>query len=290
MTDQQPPGGRPPVYSTLSDLQGNEPLHALEDSGVPPAAPPRNPLIVGLAVLAALVVVTVASFQLLARDPDTGPRPATTTTAPSDGSSDTTVADASGTTADPSAETTTTEPSPTVAAVGDPIPLAELQLARNSIGPIDFGLPADQALGRLAASLGPPDSDSGDGVSTGEFGSCVDVYERTVRWGPLIVIVNHDSAGVPVLAGYRLDSSQSFISPASDLTTLSGLKAGNSVAELESIYGGSFAINYDVDPTVGNIYELIRDSDGARVLWGPVTGSTADDVVLGIFSPEPCTL
>ncbi|NNF63378.1 MAG: hypothetical protein HKN07_03890, partial [Acidimicrobiia bacterium] len=52
----------------------------LEDRGVPAASPPRNPLIVGLAVLAVLVVITVTSFQLLARDPDTGPRLPTETT------------------------------------------------------------------------------------------------------------------------------------------------------------------------------------------------------------------
>lgn len=264
----------------------------LEDRGVPSASPPRNPLIVGLAVLAVLVVITVTSFQLLARDPDPGPRLPTETTTTVEGTPSTT-ADANaaiGSTSDPAATTTTGAPGPTIAPVGDAIPLDQLQLARTSIGPIEFGLPADQALGRLAASLGPADSDSGDTISTGEFGSCVDTYERIVRWGPLIVIVNHDDAGVPVFAGYRLDSSQSFISPASDLATLSGLKAGDSVAELEEIYGGSFTINYSDDPTLGTIYELRRDSDGARVLWGPTTGTTADSVVLGIFSPEPCTL
>ncbi|NNF63971.1 MAG: hypothetical protein HKN07_06895, partial [Acidimicrobiia bacterium] len=251
-----------------------------------------NPLIVGLAVLAVLVVITVTSFQLLARDPDTGPRLPTETTTTVEGAPSTTVdaGAATGGTSDPATTTTTVAPGPTIVPVGDAIPLDQLQLARTSIGPIEFGLPADQALGRLAASLGPADSDSGDGISTGEFGSCLEGYERIVRWGPLIVIVNHDGAGVPVFAGYRLDSSQSFISPASDLATLSGLKAGDSVADLEEIYGGSFTINYLDDPTLGNIYELRRDSDGARVLWGPITGSTADGVVLGIFSPEPCTL
>lgn len=282
------------MYAELADLQGGEPLPALEDHAIPPATPPRNPFIVGLAILAGLVVVSLALFQLLAREPAEGPRPPSTTVAvgTDDGTNptdETTPATDDTSTGDTTVVTETTT-LPPIEPLGDPIPLEELQLARRSIGTLEFGTPADQVLGRLVASLGPPDADSGDTVSTGAFGSCLDVYERIVRWGPLHVIVNEDAAGVPVFAGYRLDTSESFISPASDLATLSGLKAGNSIAELEAIYAESFALEYSEDAGVGPIFEMTRTSDGALVLWGPITSSGADGIVLGIFSPPPCSL
>ncbi len=282
----QPPTEPPSAYKELSDLTGKEPVSYLDDPGTPPATPPRNPLIVGLLVLALLFVITITAFQLL--------RPRDSATTADDGL--TTLITAAGSEPDTTLPPTTvsddapdaTAPAATIVPVGEPIPLEDLQLAVNSIGPIAFGTAADQALGRLVASLGDPDDDTGPILSTGEHGSCVGVMERVVRFGPLSVLLNDDAEGVSVLAGYRLDlSAGAFISPAINLTTLSGLKGGDTIDTLEDVYSG-FVIEYVEHDQFGEVYELHRRADNALLLWGPITSRDPDGQILGIFSPDPC--
>ena len=69
------------------------------------------------------------------------------------------------------------------------------------------------------------------------------------------------------------------------MTTLSGLALGDTVADLEGIYPG-FDITYrEVDGALS--FVLVR-SDGATLLWGPVSSGDADGTVDGIYSPMPC--
>lgn len=275
------------------DLTGSESLPALEDPTVPQAAPPRSPLLTGLIVGLLLVVLSIAAFQLIGQD-DEGDATAgsnTTTEAP-DGDGTATPSD---TTADPGDTSTTEGPAtsvvvdlPDFTASGDPVDIADLTLAVDAIGPIKLGTSAPRSVGRLVASLGTPDEDSGAVVSTGEFGSCVGDTERIVRWGPLVVVVIVDDDRTQTLGGYRLWlANGGFDSAAAEMQTLSGLKLGNSVAQLKRTYDG-FDIELLDHDDIGNIFELRSANTGNLLLWGEVSSPDDSGFVRGFFSPDAC--
>jgi len=279
-------------FSELSDLSAADPLPPLEDPTLPPATPPRSPVLTGLIVALLLIVLTVAFFQFLRQDDDgtaagtTIPVQSTTTTAGTDTSTPPV------TTGGTDGVTDSTQPTPVAfdpyAASGEAVPLSDLTLAVDGIGPIDFGSPAATSVGRLVASLGEPDEDSGPVVSTGAHGTCSGETERIVRWGPFKAIVVIDPDGTETFAAYRLDLNYGDVSADTvNLETLSGLKAGFSVLQLEQIYS-SFDLRYEVDDDIGAIFELYSSNTGNLLLWGPVTSDESTGVVLGIYSPDAC--
>ncbi len=280
-------------YEDLMDLTGSESLPALEDPTIPQAAPPRSPLLTGLIVGLLLVVLSIAAFQLIGSDDegDTTAGSSTTTEAP-DGDGTTLPPDS---TEDPGETTSTSEPDtsvvvdlPEFTASGEPVDIAELTLAVDSIGPIKLGTSAPRSVGRLVASLGTPDEDSGAVVSTGVFGSCEGDTERIVRWGPLVVVVIVDDDRTQTIGGYRLDLSYGgFDSPTADMQTLSGLQLGNSVAQLERTYEG-FEIEFLPHPELENIFELRSGNTGNLLLWGPISSSDGSGFIRGIYSPDAC--
>ncbi|MGI9528921.1 MAG: hypothetical protein ACR2NG_04360 [Acidimicrobiia bacterium] len=69
-----------------------------------------------------------------------------------------------------------------------------------------------------------------------------------------------------------------------DLATLSGLELGDTVADLKQIYS-SFTITFEVID--GQDHFRLLDG-GELLLWGPVTSSDNDGIVLGIYSPTQC--
>lgn len=284
-------------YEGLMDLSSDAGVPALEDPGVPQAAPPRSPLLAGLIVGLLLVVLSIAAFQLIGSD-DNGDPAANPTTTPAP----TETTDANGTTSSTTEGATTNPPTgPTVTpnnpagidlpefvATGNPVDISELTLAVDSMGPIQLGASAPRAVGRLIASLGAPDEDSGAVISTGAFGSCEGDVERIVRWGPLVVVVIVDDDRTQTLGGYRLDLSYGgFNSPTADLQTLSGLQLGNSVAQLERIYEG-FEIEYLTHPDLENIFELRSSNSGNLLLWGPISSADESGFIEGIYSPDAC--
>lgn len=303
MTDQQePPDGRDRFdpYADLSDLTGDDSLPPLEDPSTPAAVPPRSPLLTGLIVALLLIVVSISIFQLL-RDDD---EPPGETASPSATTSPTTTNAPSDTSPGPEPTTVTPTTAPagpgtTVAvsvpgtfepyeAVGEPIPFGELTMKVDGIGPISFGTPAQEAIGRLIASLGEVDEDTGPVISTGAFGACEGKLERIVRWGPFVAVVVVDEDGTETFGGYRLDFSYGEINhEATDLQTLSGLKAGQSVVALEDIYS-NFSVTYEVIPDLGTTFQLKSANTGNLLLWGPVTSDDSNGIVLGIYAPDAC--
>ncbi len=306
MTDrQEPPVGQDPLdpYADLSDLGAGQSLPLLEDPSIPPAAPPRSPLLTGLIVALLLIVVSIAVFQLLSDDESSESQPVatettTTATAATSGTS------TEGSSASPTAGSTTTSETPSVTtgsvelaggfepyqASGDPISLNNLRMAVDSLGPVEFGTEASTAIGRLIVSLGTPDEDTGPIVSTGAFGVCEGDLERIVRWGPFIAIVTIDSANVETFASYRLDFAyavEGLGSPATELETLSGLKAGQSVVALQEVYE-DFDVSFEVDPDLGMTFVLRSSRTGKLLLWGPVTSEDSNGIVLGIYAPDVC--
>ncbi len=274
-------------YEELSGLTGNEPIPPLEDPRQPPAMAPRSPLLTGLVLGLLLVVVSIALFQLLSGDDDTpvaaGDETAVTAgdgtaatgdeAAAEDATTDTAAADAGGTTGLP------------YLAVGTPIPIADLTLQVDGVGEIKFGQPAADAVGRLIASLGEPDDDTGVQLSVAEWGVCQGENERVVTWGPFAAIVVVDPDGTETFGGYRLDFAfGGFSSDAANLATLSGLQAGASYRQLEQTYDG-FDVQKADNEQIGPVWELYSSNTGALLLWGPLT---EDETVRGIYAPDAC--
>jgi len=256
-----------------------------------------GPFLIGLVVGIVLAAISVAGFQLLTGGDDES-QAAPTTTAPA-----TTVAGSTETAPDPAPDSTTdtaaTDPGAAtqldssvgappgeIPPVGAPLAIGDLLLAADGIGPVKLGLPADQALGRLVVSFGPPDEDSGTVTATGEFGACIGEPVRVVRWGPLAIVVT-GSSGSEAFTAYRLDLAYGGLdSRAAAMATLSGLRAGDTIEDLESTYV-DFTIEYP-ETDAGLIFELHRRDDGALLLWGPVTTTEPEGKITGLYSPDAC--
>ena len=266
-------------------------------SGLPPGQgpggpQPRSPLLTGMVVGLLLVVASIALFQLFSSDSGgLGEASGTTiategSTAPPDGGTTAPPEDnGSGTTAEPTGSTQPGNAGGTpYAAQGDPVPIEELTLAADGVGPILFGRPAEEAVGRLVASLGEPASDTGPRTSTGEYGVCDGDIERIVSWGPFAAVVVVDPDGAETFAGYRLDLSYGgFSSEAAELATLSGIKLGDSFRNLEEVYDG-FDVEQTDDAELGEIWTVSSSQSGNLLLWGPL----AEGAVRGIYSPDAC--
>jgi hypothetical protein len=263
-----------------------------------------NPWLVGLAVAAVLIAVSVIAFGLFAPDDDTDAAATTTpteTTADTGdgGTTDTTgdtgdggTTDTTGDTSDDgSTATTVTLPDTTTAEVvpvGDPIPIAELTMSSNDVGPLDFGDPADEVLGRFAATFGVPTQDTGFIVGNGSFGECAGDSIRVVQWGPLNIVIRGEPDSA-TFASYRMDLRYGGLtSPTRDMSTLSGLRVGDTVGQLETVYSG-FVIEYVIDSNAGLTFELRSQRGGDLLLWGPVESQDAEALVTGIYSPDSCT-
>lgn len=297
MSDSQDPFSNPPgwtdPYADLSDLTGDEPLQPMEPPTTPPAQPPGSPLLTGLIIGLLLIALSVAVFQLLGRD-DSGTATGTTTTTVA--GETTTTQDGTGTTTTSEGGSTTTVPA---ADPYDPVPPAipvdrlklitnGMRVNDNDIKDIVFGDDAATAIGRFVASFGEPTEDTGWQVSTGQYGVCAGDLERVVLFGPYAAIVTKPG-GQEIYDGYRQDLTYGDLSnPAADLETLSGLKIGDTVADLNATYAGE-KVTFSTDPKLGEIYEVRGSTSGSLLLWGPVEGENDTDRVIGIYAPDVCS-
>ena len=296
------PTGSPPVdhYQELRTGESDRAL-PLEDPNQPYAPPPRRsfgPFLIGVLLGAALAAVSILGFQLLSGDegdPVTAPdttAPATTTSTTSPAETSLPVETTTSTTTAPEdtgVDTTTTSPpdAPPVEPVGNPLAIDDMRLGADGIGPITIGLPADQALGRLVASLGEPDEDTGYIAADGSYGDCPGTTVRVMRWGPLAAVVVADDEGER-FSSYRLDLAYGGLdSRAAAMATLSGLRAGDSVADLEDIYA-DFVVEIVDEPGTGLVFKIRRQQDSGVLLWGPVTTAAEDGRVTGIYAPDTC--
>jgi hypothetical protein len=284
-----PPGWTDP-YDDLSDLTGDEPMPPLEDPSTPAATPPGSPLLTGLVVALLLIALSVAVFQLLRGDGEGGTDVGAGTT--------TTVGDGTTTTIGATSTTTTTvalPPSEPYPPVGPQIAVGRMKLMTDririqddNIADLVFGDPAADAVGALTASFSDPDEDTGWQVSTGEWGVCVGDLERIVRFGPFAAIVTLQDDDSDIFNGYRQDVQFGDLgSPASQLETLSGLRAGDTVGDLQSIYADQ-TVEFVADPNAGEIFELRGADSNDLILWGPIAGQAETDPVLGIYAPDVC--
>lgn len=289
---QVPSGGG--AYQDLRNIDERGPVY-LEDPQQPPARPPRSrvpPFLIGLLVGVSLAVASVAIFQLFSQEDD--PIAAASTTVPTSVATTlpqatTTTLPATTVTTEPPPPSTTIVPVEPIAAVGRPLEVDDLRMASNGLGfDVAIGRPTAEALGRLVASLGPPDEDSGLIVTDGQYGACPGDTVRLVRWGPLMTVNVADADGNSTFEGYRLDLAFGGLeSRASTLLTLSGLRAGDTVADLNRIYD-DFTIVIFEEPGVGLFYEIQSTGNARVLLSGPVTSAEDDGIVTGIWAPDAC--
>jgi hypothetical protein len=246
-----------------------------------------NSWLIGLAIAVVLGAISIIAFGFLAPDDETA---ASTTTTTVDGTTTTVDGATTSTTSTNGTVTTTSLPSgetPPVTAFGDPIPITELTLTKDDIGPLDFGDDGDQVLGRLAATFGDPTQDTGFHVGAGSWGECAGDPIRVVQWGPLNVVILGE-AGDNQFVSYRLDLKYGGITSATtDMETLSGLRVMDTVGQMKEIYAG-FTIEFVVHADAGLVFVLRSQRGGELLLWGPVESQNDDARVTGIYSPDSC--
>jgi hypothetical protein len=258
-----------------------------------PPKPQPNPWLVGLALALVLTTAGVVAFGLMHGGGGSVTAGSTTSTSLADGATTTSLPGGETTTSSGGGDgTTITLPEGgtdggEIAAVGDPIPISDLKLSSNDIGPLDFGADGDEVLGRLVATFGPPTDDTGFRVGDGTFGECPGWSIRVVRWGPLNIVVRGEP-GDNAFVSYRLDLRYGGVSsPTTDIATLSGLRVMDTVAELEATYA-NYYVGFVVDEDVGLVFELKLTANDPVLLWGPVDSQADDAEVTGIYSPDAC--
>ncbi len=286
---ENPPGWTDP-YADIPPLPPPSGFPPLEPQQPPPGQPPGSPLLTGLILGLLLVALSVAVFQLFGSD-DTATAVATTTT---------TVGDDTTTTV-PETDTDTTTTTPTTVPSTDPyppveppIPSADLKMRTDGLGVMDndikdivFGTEADVAIGRLVASFGEP-TDTGWQTSTDQWGVCAGDLERILTFETFAAIVTK-SGGQEVFNGYRNDINFGDINAApAAIETLSGLKIGDSVADLNKIYE-SQVVTFGSDAKLGSTYTVSSAANGTVLLWGPVQGEDDSDRIIGIYAPNVCS-
>lgn len=254
------------------------------------------PLSITLAAVAIYAIVFVVLIERSGPDdePDAG---VTTTTAVSEPTSTTSGPDQSTTTTaattttstEPPSSTTTTEPPPSTTTLppiepdGRPIAIEDLTLGAFALGPLTIGDDEVDALGRLVATLGQPDSIRDIGEADG---LCPTETGREARFGWLTVLVRTEG-DTEVLAAYRVEEPGDGASddPTAGLETISGAKIGDTVDQWNSIYRTS---EIRIDEVDGRpVLLLLRSSDQRTLLWGPVDDGDPQRVI-GIYSPRPC--
>ena len=167
--------------------------------------------------------------------------------------------------------------------------ITDLTLTSDDIGPLDFGDEGSAVLGQLVATFGAPDADTGFIQGSGAFGECPGDTIRVVNWGPL-AIVTQGSPEDYQFVSYRMDLRFGGVnSTTTDIATLSGLRVGDTVAQLQSTYA-QFLVEFIVDAQAGLVFELRSERSGPLLLWGPVQSQSDDGVVTGIYSPDSCQL
>ena len=260
----------------------------------PWAAPPRNTrhekrwLIPGILAAAVIIVYGLIFFGFLDGSDEsaatTAPpaAPATTGAPNTTDAPSTTAVPAPTTTAAPTTTTTTTTvPAPTAfTATGDPVALNRFRLSSSALGPVAFGISVEEATGILVASLGTADE---SGVAGEELGLCETESGFWLRWAELTVVFSGTSDS-GTFVSYRHATPAGPATSHIDLQTPSGIRLGDSIADLESTYD-QFAIAYEV--VDGKDFFALREGE-ELLLWGPISSTEPSGRIEGIFSPDSC--
>lgn len=277
-----PPAPTPPVPPAPAPAP---PIIPIDDTGefgmdewTLPPDPPSSKAIWLLPVALVVAVIAFWSFVYFR-----GNTPATTTTTTLETttteSTTTTIAEVvEETTTTASTTTTTTVPFPPASdwtASGDPIPADALVLKAAGIGPLEFGAKLGDVAGRLVATLG-------EAGAAGDSNLCPPAEQYLLQWGNLTAIFDGWEPDATFVS-YRYEAVEGADGGA-ELATASGLRLGQTVAQLKSTYP-SYTVSFELIDGQDH-FRLVDGGD--LLLWGPVSSTENDGTVLGIFSPSPC--
>lgn len=269
-----PPPVAPPSIIPIEDTGE----FGMDEWTLPPE-PPSSKAIWLLPVALVVAVIAFWSFVYFGGDS------ATTTTAAAQPETTTSQATTTivaevieETTTTSSTTTTTTVPYPPASdwtASDDPLSTAELPLKAAGIGPIDFGAKLSDVAGRLVASLG-------DAEAAGDSNLCPPAETYWLQWGQLKAIFDGWEPDATFVS-YRYEETDDATANV-ELETVSGLQLGQTVAQLKSTYD-SYTVTFELIDGQDH-FRLVDGGD--LLLWGPVSSTDDDGIVLGIFSPSPC--
>jgi len=135
------------------------------------------------------------------------------------------------------APTTTTTMAPTTTTTAAPSVLLSDEGIQAGDTWVYFGYDDDDAVAAVSAVLGPPTNDSGWIDSFGSYGVCPAPEVRGVHWNGLILLFTQADTdfwfgGVEHFFAYTYTSSPP------NLETTQGLALGDTIADLQAIYGG----------------------------------------------------
>jgi hypothetical protein len=205
---------------------------------------------------------------------DTTTTQATTTTQPQ---TTTTTPEPPSTTTSTTTTTVAYPPADAWEAVGDPIPITELELKASGIGSIALGSSISETAGALVASLGNAD------IAGFDSDLCASQEWYWLTWGDLKAIFDGYTDNATFIA-YRYDTAGPG-TPDPTLETLSGIRLGDTVAALQSTYS-SYTVSFEV--IEGRDHFRLLEG-GELLLWGPVTSAEPQGTVEGVYSPDPCS-
>jgi hypothetical protein len=135
-----------------------------------------------------------------------------------------------------------------------------------------FGDPAEEVIAALTRLFGPPTEDRSD-VAAGQspFGVCPGTTARTVRWGPVSVLLT-DESGASRFSGWAVDGGEA--------RTPAGIRVGSTVSDVRAAYPQA---TLETEP-LGDRFVL---EAGNRFVVGGLTG-VADTDLVEYLTNHPC--
>lgn len=201
----------------------------------------------------------------------------------------TTVAETTTTTAAPTTTTaapTTTTAAPTTTTIEAPSVLLSDEGIQAGETWVYFGYDDDDAVAAVSAVLGPPTNDSGWVDSFGSYGVCPAPEVRGVEWNGLILLFTQADTDF-WFGGVEHFFAYTYTSIPPDLETTQGLALGDTIADLQSIYGGPdlFIDESPFDPSAA-IWSY--DAASWTGMYGFATSQSADGVIQSITGGRGC--
>jgi hypothetical protein len=197
----------------------------------------------------------------------------------------TTAVDATTTTAPPETTTTTVAESTTTTEATVALKLSDEGI-QAGITWIPFGTIDEETIAAVTAVLGAPTNDSGWIDSFLEYGVCPEPVVRGVHWDSFVVLFTQAetdfwSSGVPHFFSWYYTA----VPP--EIETTEGLVIGDSLATLETLYGGP-KLEIDEDPfdPSGGIW--LYDTETWTGLWGFADGQDPGSVISAINGGHGC--
>ncbi len=180
--------------------------------------------------------------------------------------------------AEPAATTTSTAPAATTTTGSSPAD-AQIVLAPDGLGVVEFGAATADAIKELDAALGP-----GDGPVEADMFRCEVEGQTDHQWLNLRIHVR----GGKFVAWSLSATAGPGIEEAHDLHTPEGLGTGDYVSDLRKAYPGA-EISEGAD--IAGHFSVRKAPGQARHLWGYLTGTGDTDLVDTIFGgdcgPDP---